>query len=644
MTVESSLVPGAARRIAHEAAAGVTPFSPLSPGELARATEAALAEADRDARVISAARREPDKRAYLAWRAGGGPVPPREAIVVLAGGAGVEEVVVDLTGGADPVRTIVAGARPPVTPEDYEAAAACVLADARFRAALEARGIEDLDLVQVDVLPSGVFDHHLERTHRFARGVAYLRRDPLDNAYARPVEHLIAFVDLDAHRVLEVEDGAAKPLPQADGDYRAGVVAPREDLRPFSVTQPEGVSFRVAGNAIAWHRWTLEAAIDPQEGLVLHDVRYDGRPVLYRGSCAEMIVPYGEPDPMHNWRTYFDAGEYGLGACTNSLELGCDCLGEIAYLDAHLADHAGRPRRIANAICLHEEDAGILWKHTDQATGHVEVRRGRRFVVNSMATVGNYEYAFRWYLNLDGSIELEVQLHGIVSTMALAPGERPLGSSVIDHGLAAPHHQHMFCFRLDLDVDGTANRVAEVESERVPTGEANPLGNAFRARVTPLRSEREARRDADAAAARVWRIGSASARNVHGEPTAYRLIPGHGTATLLAQEGSSVDRRAGFARHTLWVTPYDGDERHPAGTYPYLNGAAGGLPAWSTDRPLDGEDVVLWYTIGVTHFVRPEDWPIMPVTGAGFSLQPVGFFDRNPTLDVPPPAHACRHD
>ena len=141
----------------------------------------------------------------------------------------------------------------------------------------------------------------------------------------------------------------------------------------------------------------------------------------------------------------------------------------------------------------------------------------------------------------------------------------------------------------------------------------------------------------------MWAVTSADRTNAHGRPTGYRLVPGHGTATLLAQPGSSVDRRAGFARHTLWVTPYDADERFPAGAYPYQHADPGGLPAFSRDRPLEGEDVVLWYTVGVTHFVRPEDWPIMPMTKAGLALQPVGFFDRNPTLDIPPPASGCRH-
>ena len=135
-----------------------------------------------------------------------------------------------------------------------------------------------------------------------------------------------------------------------------------------------------------------------------------------------MVVPYGDPGPLHGWKNAFDVGEWGLGRLANSLTLGCDCLGEIRYLDAVLADEQGEAGTIANAICLHEEDAGILWKHNDLFTGRTEVRRSRRLVVSSIATVGNYEYGFYWYFHQDGSLELEVKLTGIMSTRAAGHG------------------------------------------------------------------------------------------------------------------------------------------------------------------------------------------------------------------------------
>jgi primary-amine oxidase len=617
------------------------PLEPLAPPELERA--AALArDCIAGARFVSIGLCEPPKAEYLAWL-GGAARPARCALAIVVDREHqVQEVVCDVGAGTVVSLTAVPGARSPITPSDYEAAAEAVRADAGWRAAMLRRGIDDVSLVQIDVLASGGFGLDVEREgRRVARAVAYVREHATDNGYAHPVESLIAYVDVDECRVLEIEEMDVKPVPGADGAYGAGTVEFRDDLRPIEIGQPEGVSFAIVGNEVRWHRWSLRAALDPQEGLVLHDVRFDGRPVLHRASCAEMIVPYGEPHPMHAWRTYFDAGEYGLGACTNSLALGCDCVGEIRYLDAHLVDRTGTPRTVQNAICLHEEDAGLLWKHSDELAGRVEVRRARRFVVNSMVTVGNYDYAFRWYFGLDGSIECEVQLHGIVSTMALAPGEQPVGSAIIDHGLAAPNHQHFFCFRLDVDVDGEANSVREVESEAVPTGPENPLGNAFRARVTPLARESEARRDSDERAARVWHVVNPARRNAVGGETGYRLVPLHGVATMLAQPDARVSRRAGFARHTLWVTRHRDDERHPSGRYPYGDPETVGLPQWSAaDRQLEETDVVLWYTVGTTHFVRPEDWPIMPMARAGFRLEPVGFFDRNPALGIPPP-RAC---
>jgi primary-amine oxidase len=292
---------------------------------------------------------------------------------------------------------------------------------------------------------------------------------------------------------------------------------------------------------------------------------------------------------------------------------------------------------------MHEEDYVIGWKHVDLFSGTSEVRRSRRLVISHIATVGNYEYGFYWYLYLDGNVQLEVKLTGILSVGAMAPGEeRPYGTEVAP-GVYAPVHQHLFCARLDLDVDGPANTVVEVEAEVVPPGPENPWGNAFRAVSRVLASESEAQRDVDVAKSRTWRVVNESTRNGLGRPTGYKLIPTMSTPTMLADPSSSVGRRAGFARHNLWVTPYAPDELRAAGDHPNQSRGGDGLPAWTAaDRDLVDTDVVLWYGFGITHFPRPEDWPVMPVEYTGFLLAPVGFFDRNPALDVPPsPPGAC---
>ncbi len=509
------------------------------------------------------------------------------------------------------------------------------------RAALAARGITDLEKVQIDPWPTGRFGSAAEDGRRIVRCIFFYREEPTANGYARPIEGLLATVDMARGEVVELVDHGVVPLPDGPGSYFPEDNGPlRDDLRPLDIQQPDGVSFSIDGHLIRWQRWSLRVALDPLEGIVLHTVGYEDqgrtRSILHRASICEMVVPYGDPGPIHGWKNAFDAGEWGLGRMATSLTLGCDCLGEIRYLDAVLADEHGNPTTTTNAICVHEEDHGILWKHVDLLGGRTEVRRSRRLVVSSIATVGNYEYGFYWCFYQDGSLELEVKLTGIMSTGA---GRGRPHAPAVAPGLVAPVHQHLFCARLDLDVDGAVNEVHEVDVEPMAPGEDNPWANGFTPVATRLDRELTARRVIDAARSRVWKVSNPQVRNAVGEPVAYKLVPGP-TPALLAGPGSSIAARAGFAAHNLWITPYEPTERRAAGDHPNQHAGGDGLPAWTAaDRSLVDADVVLWHTFGVTHVPRPEDWPVMPVERCGFRLSPAGFFDANPALDVPPPEH-----
>ena len=515
-----------------------------------------------------------------------------------------------------------------------------------FKAALAARGVTDLNKLQIDPWPTGNFGIAIEDGRRIARCLFYYRDQPGDNGYARPIEGLLAVVDMARGEVLEVIDHGAVPIPADPGSYYQEDNGPlRDDLKALEIVQPDGVSFTVDGSLLQWQRWSMRVSLDPLEGIVLHQVGYDDggrtRSILHRASISEMVVPYGDPSPSHRWKNAFDVGEWGLGRMANSLTLGCDCLGEIHYLDAIIPDEQGNPNVTTNAICIHEEDFGILWKHADLLSGRTEVRRSRRLVVSSIATVGNYEYGFYWYFYQDGSMELEVKLTGIMSTKAIATGERDPHAPGIAPGLAAPVHQHLFCARLDFDIDGTVNEVHETNVEPAPADDTNPWRNAFLAHTARLERELDAQRDVDPTRSRTWKVVNPNVRNGLGEPVGYKLTPG-ATPTLLAQEGSSIRERARFATHNLWVTPYAADERRAAGDFPNQHVGGDGLPRWTAqNRSLVDTDVVVWHTFGVTHIPRPEDWPVMPVERCGFLLSPVGFFDRSPALDVAPSASHC---
>jgi primary-amine oxidase len=498
-------------------------------------------------------------------------------------------------------------------------------------------------------LSAGNFTIAGEEGRRLLRVLSFLAHRQDDHCWAHPIDGVVAYVDLIERRVVQLIDEAVMPIPEEEGNFDdPGYVGPaRTSLKPIEITQPEGPSFRVDGDVVRWENWTFRIGFDAREGLVLHQLGYrDGdrdRPLIYRASVAEMVVPYADPSPVRFWQNYFDAGEYLLGHQVNSLQRGCDCLGEIYYFDAVLADADGNPEHRPRAICMHEEDFGVLWKHSDLFTEAQETRRQRRLVISFFVTVGNYDYGFYWYLYLDGTIQLEVKATGVVFTSAFVRGGAY--ATEIAPGLGAPYHQHLFNVRLDMMLDGPTNAVDELDIHRVPVGPGNPYGNAFTRRATRLAREAEAARMADATVGRVWRISNPNRHNRLGQPVAYVLRPENQPA-LLAGADSSIARRAGFATRHLWVTRYHPAERYPAGDQVNQHPGGAGLPTFvAKDRDIDGQDIVVWHTFGAVHFPRPEDWPVMPVEYCGFTLKPAGFFDRNPTLDVPatPSAHCAEH-
>jgi primary-amine oxidase len=631
------------------------PLEPLTPAEIAAAVAVIRQDGRRTARFrfVTVSLNEPPKPVVLAHRPGA--MFPREAFLVLldnATGRGYEAVV-DLTAGTVASFVPLAdGVQPPIMLDEFVECEEAVKRSPAFRAALARRGVEDVSLVMVDPWSAGVYGDESadDLGRRLSRALCWVRSEPADNGYARPLEGIVAVVDLNAMEVVRIEDHGVVPLPPQAGNWaRQYIPETRPDLRPLEVVQPAGASFEVDGHEIRWQNWRFRISFNPREGLVLHQLAYADqgreRPVLYRASVVEMVVPYADPAEQSYRKNAFDLGEYGIGMLANSLSLGCDCLGLIHYFDATMTDSRGELCTIPNAVCLHEEDYGILWKHTDWRTNQVEVRRSRRLVVSFIATVANYEYGFYWNLYQDGSIQLEVKLTGIMNTTALMPGEQSSYGTEIAPGLNAPFHQHFFCARLVASVDGFTNTVHEVDTRGVPPGPENPHGNAFVAHVTRLLRESQAQRVTSTAEARFWRIVNPHCTNALGRPVAYRLCP-EGTSLPFAQPGAAVLKRATFLTKNLWVTPYHPDERFPAGEYPNQNPGGDGLPRWTADdRRIEDTDVVLWYTFGISHIPRPEDWPVMPVTPVGFMLKPDGFFDRNSAMDLPPsPAkNSCCH-
>jgi primary-amine oxidase len=617
------------------------PLDPLTEAEIRQA--AAILRRDRGVgpgwRFASIELREPPKDELADLQTD--PEARREAIVVCWDRADGQayRAVVSLTDDNVDQWEYLPGEQPNMTVDEWHECDEMLRALPAIAEALARRGITDMSRVLTDMWAyGGALVPERYRGRRIGWSDVWYRGSELGSPYAHHVTGLHPIVDLNSMTLLEIEDTpeiAAEP--EVMGEYLPELTGiPPREVKPLQITQPEGAGFTLDGHLLSWQSWQLRLGFNYREGLVLHQVGFADagrlRKVAHRLSFAEMFVPYRDASPDHYRRTAFDIGEWGLGFMTTSLALGCDCLGEIAYLDAVVHDSRGEPRTIPNAICVHEEDSGILWKHVDERAGATS-RRARRLVVSFHVTVANYEYLVYWRFYQDGNIECEVRATGILVTSHFGEGGPPPTGTLVDHGTYAPFHQHFIVARLDLDVDGADNTVYVTDSRA--SGD-DPYGLGLVVDSTPLRTEAEGRQDYDWSTQRGWKVVNESVRNGLGTPVGYKLVPSAAFPPLLDPSAPAF-KRAEVIGHTLWVTPYRPHERWPCGDFPNLSEHDTGLPAWTAqDRPIENTDVVLWYVFGIHHITRPEDWPVMPSDIVSFWLKPFGFFDRNPALDVPP--------
>ncbi|RDW84762.1 amine oxidase-7 [Coleophoma cylindrospora] len=529
------------------------------------------------------------------------------------------------------------------------------LKDPQVLAAIEALKLPESFKVVCDTWPYGR-DNDDATTPRMVQ--CYLFAEVVDHPGANHYDYPLPFspvFDLTTKKLVEIiplptgADGTTHtqtehvPHPSKEYHHELSGLTPRPDLKPLTIHQPEGASFNIDGNLITWQKWRFRLGFNWREGMVLHDVTYDGRELFHRLSLCEMFVPYGDPRTPYSRKSVFDVGDIGAGVAANNLALGCDCLGLIKYFSYVISDSTGNVIEKPNAVCMHEIDDGIGWKHTNTSTGTVSIVRSRVLVLQSIITVGNYEYIFLWHFDQAAGLHYKIQATGILSTAAIDPGVTVPWGTNVNEGVMAPYHQHVFCLRIDPSIDGDSNTFIEEDSVAMPFDETNPYGVGYVTEKKKLSKSGFS----SAAPNRTHKIINPSHLNkASGHPVAYAI---HSPAKqmLLAHPESWHGKRAKYAFQPYWVTKYKDGELYAAGDYTYQSlpddinadpsiARKGDLGAWAArGDKTENEDIVIWHSISLTHNPRPEDYPVMPCDTMTVSLKPSGFFEQNPALDVP---------
>ena len=588
---------------------------------------------------------EPEKQSVLDWQPGD--KTNRRALVAVWHERALYEGVVDITA-----RKVVSwkhkeNAQPALMDTEWVLSQVIVRSSDQWKAAISKRGIENFKAVFCFPVFPGNFERDMDKNNDRLGVVSCYDTGSENSLWGRPIEGLVAIVNYDARTLVELVDTGVIPVPTG------GPQMAKNQPNTLPGSGPSEQRFSIDNNWIEWDKWRFHLRVDPRVGPVLSQVSIaDGdkqRSVMYQGSISELFVPY--MDPTENWyfRTYLDVGEYGIGASGVPLRKGMDCPADAEMVDVTFMSDAGKLQTKEGIVCVFERitgDAG--WSHYEITQSGADLRRHSELVVRFVVWLGNYDYILDWIFTETGSLKGRVGATGIVQvrgvntqsmTDKLAEQETAYGR-LIQPGLIAVNHDHFFNFRLDLDVDGTDNNLSIDRIKRVELNDSDlgtPRKQIWQVFSEIAAQESDAKLNVNPAKPAMWRVTNPNNTNVVGNPVSYHLSPGK-TAMTLLDDDEIAHRRAAFSAYNLWATPYIREEKYSAGDYPNRHPGGAGLPAWTADnRSIANTDIVLWYTIGMHHIVRAEDWPIMPTLQHEFELRPFDFFDNNPTMASPDP-------
>ncbi|WBM72646.1 primary-amine oxidase [Buttiauxella sp. WJP83] len=628
------------------------PLNSLTADEISKAVSIVQAAPDfkSGTRFTEISLHEPPKdQVWQFVMSGTAVTAPRQADVIMLDGIHIVEGVVDLDAGKVVSWTPIEGAHGMVLIDDFISVQTIINGSKEYADALKKHGITDPTKVITTPLTVGFFDGKdgLEQNQRLLKVVSYL--DTGDgNYWAHPIENLVAVVDLEQKKIIKIEEGQVIPVPMNprpfDGRDRT---AP--SIKPLEIIEPEGKNYTITGDTIHWQNWDFHLRLNSRVGPILSTVTFNDngnkRKVMYEGSLGGMIVPYGDPDVGWYFKAYLDAGDYGMGTLTSPLARGKDAPGNAVLLDETIADYTGKPTTIPRAVAIFERYAGPEYKHQEMGQPNISTER-RELVVRWISTVGNYDYIFDWVFHQNGTIGIDAGATGIEAVKGVkaktmhdetAKDDAKYGT-LIDHNIVGTTHQHIYNFRLDMDVDGENNKLVALDPEVKPNTAGGPRTSTMQINQHDITTEQDAAQKFDPGTIRL--LSNTSKENKMGNPVSYQIIPYAGGTHPVATGAKFapdewIYHRLSFMDKQLWVTRYNPEERYPEGKYPNRSAHDTGLGQYTKDnQSLDNQDDVVWMTTGTTHVARAEEWPIMPTEWVHTLLKPWNFFDETPTLNL----------
>ncbi len=598
---------------------------------------------------------EPPKADVLTWKEGD--ALDRKAMVHYSTEEGFSEAIVNITQGTVEDNFAIEGTgQPMVLFAEFIGALEGALGHPEMIAGLAARGLTNEDAFCLPLTAGNFFTPAYDGT-RLMKVPCY--QNPTgSNFYAKPIEGLFATYDIGKQEVIEVIDTGAIPLPQDAWGYTEEEVAARTELRPKTnpvLLKQEGEpNYKLDGNHLEWDIWRMNLRAEKRAGLVVSNIdandQGNWRSVIYQTHLSEVFVPYMDPTEGWYWRTYMDSGEYGFGLFMTPLRAGVDCPEYATFLPAVIADDAGMPLEIPDAICIFERNIGDpAWRHFEifaQTPDNFVPAEGRaetELVVRTASEVGNYDYLIDYRFKQDGQMFIKIgatgldAVKGVASTSmkdATAAEDTKYGT-LIAPNLVAANHDHYFNFRIDFDIDQPVNHMGLMEIVPAEVPADSPRKSMWTWQHVMPHSEMQARYRFSASKPRHVHISNPQAEGYLGHTPGWMIHHGSIAYGPFDFENDAPFKRNAYIKYSSWTTVHDPEQRYAGGKYAMQSDGSDTLAEWvKEDKSLMGKDIVSWFTAGFHHIPRMEDWPVMSTEWKTVHIMPFNFFSHNPALTI----------
>lgn len=438
------------------------------------------------------------------------------------------------------------------------------------------------------------------------------------------------------------------------GASRAGEELPA----PISFS-PAGRRFVVQGNAVSWLGWNFYIGHSLKAGIYFWDMRFKGDRIVYEMGLNEAYASYSGFAPVQAQTVYTDSG-WGMGWSSYELVNGVDCPEGAVYLNMTYFYQDHKAYTIRNYACIFEERApeGQIMRHYDQdfegSYNFIAAYLQTRLVVRTSSSVYNYDYLYDTIFMMDGTIQNKATASGYIQ--ASFPSQWPSGNrevhlfaTKVRNGTIGNLHDHLFAYKVDLDILGTSNRV---ERHNVKMGRFD-LPWSFPSRNHPMRYMEHVAVSTEAqgvssyvqdfARPAMFAQYANGRDNAWGHHRAYRFQIETGAIQLFNDSATNIMPSVQWSKYNLvFVQRKENISEHSLSQYAWYDMSASADPivrfddwAFNGDSLVD-QDIAAFVTVGVLHMPHAEDIPVTYSVGtyASFYIKPMNYNDRSPVIDV----------